>query len=175
MKKWCLYLPLQLFAGDAANVYVIFRVCPPLQGFPETGDLLAMSAPHTLLVDVLVLRHYTQVFWMDCSVAAKEDPGADLHVQWNSSTAVLKIVLAQAKLSDWTLPARSHSFPDSRAEAPSLIYHEIMCHKTSGANLPISQSGLSGNSCKFDLFRRERGAQKNEGRFVVVPSIRLSL
>ena len=88
--------------------------------------------------------------------------------------SVLKIVLDQVNLSELTLPARSHSFQDSPPEALSLICHEILCHKSSGANLPISQSGLSGNSCKFDLFRRG-GAQMKEGRFVVVPSIRFSL
>ena len=105
-----------------------------------------MFAPHTLPVDVPVLCQYCQVSRMDYSGPSKEDPDADLHTQWNAFTAVLKIVLDPVKLSNLTLPARSHTFQGSRAEAPSLTYHEILCHKISGANSPISQSGLSGNS-----------------------------
>lgn len=54
---------------------------PALTKLSETRDLLAIFLPHTLPVDVSVLRQYARVFRMDCSVASNEDPDADLHIQ----------------------------------------------------------------------------------------------
>ena len=77
--KWSLYLPLQLFAGDCCERLRHIQGLPALTKLSETRDLFAMFVPHTLPVDVSVLRQYAWVFRMDCSVAYKEDLDADLH------------------------------------------------------------------------------------------------
>ena len=76
---WSLCLALQLLAECCERLRHL-QGLPALTKLPETSDLFAMFAPHTLSVDVLALCEYNQVFCMDYSVTSKEDPDADLHI-----------------------------------------------------------------------------------------------